>query len=299
MPAEAVHLSALADTLAVAPRVVRGLVPPSLLEAARAGALFVDLPYFDRFAMVFARYLVGRPQAPSRWGDLTHQRAPIRLGTLLGEAGVRLARDSATADAGAYLCALCLGYFSHAALDTAIHPLVNRLAAGRAAALGDTPARQHTEVEKFQSILLHDERNGFDFMGTETLGRHIGTDFSPLLRAGPIKQAVREALAEALGEAPPEREFRGWARGYSQFVWVVSGPLGKRVAPAAVRERERAALYEEVKFTERYAQALERSKRWVEVAANYLVDGTFDETARAALERDIPEQTLDPGPEPG
>ena len=168
MPVEAVHLSAFEDTLAVAPAILRRAIPPSLRDAARAGALFVDLPYFHWFAIGLVRYALRWPQAPSRWGDLLHQRAPIRLGVALGEAGAVLLRSAATAETGAYLRALALGYVSHAALDTLMHPLVNRLAAEQAAALGDTVARQHGEVEKIHSVLFHEERYGFDFLGTST-----------------------------------------------------------------------------------------------------------------------------------
>jgi hypothetical protein len=298
MPAEAIHLSALSDCLAGARDPIRRMVPPSLVGAARVGALLVDLPYFDRFAAGLVRYVVGLPQAtPSRWGDVLHGRAPILLGVRLGEAGVALARQKPTAEAGQYLGALALGYISHAALDTAIHPLVNRLAAQRALALGDTLAHQHTEVEKFHSILFHEQRNGVDFMGTEGAAAHNRVDFSPLVAAGPVRDALHRAMTQVLGEVPTRADFLRWTRGYALYLRALASWIGKRVAPPAAKERERPAVFDAVGFPRRFEDAVGRSRRWMELLAAYLTDGACDAPARAALFREIPEQTLDPGPE--
>lgn len=301
MPAEAIHLTALWDTLVCAPGHVRrwvGAPGGARWRAARAGAVLVDLPYFDRFAWALVRYVLERPQAPSRWGDVLHQRAPIRVGVALGEAGVRLSRRSESAEAGAYLIGLCVGYLSHAALDTALHPLVNRLARRRARALRDVESRQHNEVEKYQSILYHQERNGFDFMGTRVLREHAGVDHGPVVEPGLVRDVVLGVMDEVLGDSPGLEELSGWARGYGQYVAVISGPLGTRIAPAADRERARAEVYERVDFAGRFGAAVVRSRRWVEVMSAYLADGVFDEGAKARLAAEIPEQTLDPGPEP-
>ena len=297
MPVEAIHLSAFEDTLTAAPALVRRMIPRHLVDAGRAGALFVDLPYFHGFARGLVRYVLGTTQAPSRWGDIFHREAPIRVAIELGEAGARLTRTSSTVEAGEWVRALALGYVSHAALDTALHPLINRLAAERAAALSDSAARQHGEVEKIHSVLFHAERYGFDFLGTPTLGAHIHADFSSLVKPGPVRDAVHEAITRTLGRAPPERAFAGWARGYQQFRWILVSPLGKRVCPRAEQERERAATYDAVDFPRRYQQALLRSRAWVEAMAGYLDAGVFDEEARTLLHCSIPEQTLDPGPE--
>jgi hypothetical protein len=215
----------------------------------------------------------------------------------VGEAGIALKRSAATREAGAYLCAWALGYISHAAIDTALHPLVNLLAARRASALRDTLSRQHGEVEKFQSILFHEQRNGFDFMGSDAIAEYIRADHSPILSPGAIKDTLRQVLVQVLGEEPAEADFRRWTRGYSQYVYVLSSWLGKRVAPPADKERERASLYDAVDFPGRFHASLARSRLWVETLAGYLSDGSFDRSARTALRAVIPEQTLDPGPE--
>lgn len=298
MPAEAVHLTALEDTLVDAPARVRARVcDPPLREAARLGAVFVDLPYFDRFGMVLVNYVTKRPQAVSPWGDTLHQRAPIALGRALAEAGARLERASATREEGARLLAMAVGHFSHAAVDTALHPLVNRLAADRAAALGDSPSRQHNEVEKFQSVLFHLHRHGFPFLGTTTLTACVAVDTRLVTERGTAGAAVEAALREALGEAPEPGLLRRFARGYATYARILASPAGRLLVRPGEREAERAALFDAVDFLGRYAQALRRSRRFVAALCEYLDDGRFDDSARAALSRVVPETTLDPPPE--
>ena len=105
---EAVHLSGLADSLAGSSAWVRRATSGQHQAAARLGALFVDLPYFDRFARAVIRYALKKPQAHSVSGDVFHQKTPIALGRLFGEAGVRLAAKTATRQAGETLTALAL-----------------------------------------------------------------------------------------------------------------------------------------------------------------------------------------------
>ena len=74
MAAEAIHLSALLDTLdrTAASEVSRACREPRLREAARLGSVFVDLPYFRRFPMKALRFALRIPQPPSSWGDIFH-----------------------------------------------------------------------------------------------------------------------------------------------------------------------------------------------------------------------------------
>jgi hypothetical protein len=69
MPVEAVHLSGLVDSLATSSAWVRRATSGPYHRAARLGALFVDLPYFDRFSLAVARYALRQPQAPSTMGS--------------------------------------------------------------------------------------------------------------------------------------------------------------------------------------------------------------------------------------
>ena len=276
MPAEGVHFSALRDS---------GLSG----DAARLGAVFVDLPYFERFPLAVLRYLLDAGPLPSRWGDVTHRRAPIAVGRGLMEQAVRLGGE-----AGAWLEAFALGYISHAAVDRSMHPWVNSLALERAQRLDDTLERQHQEVEKFQSIIFHDGRLGFEVMGTGALYAHCTVDAAPLWTPGPVREAVQRVLSEAWGEAPAPALLRGWARGYAQYVTLIASPLGRRVAPREEKEVARAELFQG--FEGRFDAAVAQSKRWISALKAYGRDGAFDASARAALERELPEGTIDPQP---
>lgn len=297
MPAEAIHLSALHDTLSSAGRFAAALTAePELREAARLGAIFVDLPYFESFSVALLNYVLHRPQRPSPWGDTFHHRTPIAVGRTLAEAGAQLQRSTATRREGQYLQALALGYFSHAAVDTSAHALINTQARERAQRLGTTLGQEHQEVEKFQSILFHEQRFGFDFMGTQTLRRHISIDLRPLSTTGPVASAVHGVLLRCHGVAPGLSRYQNWTSGYRSYVRILVSPLGKTIAPPAAKRRARPELFDQVDFSQRFADALSRSQRWVESLCYYLQDGRFDESAQAALAREVPEQTLDPDP---
>lgn len=297
MPAEAVHLSALHDTLPALPAAWQRLATTGPThEAARIGAIFVDLAYFESFATAVFNYLIKRPQRPSPWGERFHHRTPIRLGLALAEAGATLRRQSSRREEGEFLLALGLGYFSHVAVDRSIHPLVNTLARERVQRLGRTLAEQHHEVEKFQSILFHEQRFGSDFMGRPLLGEYIGIDLSLLHRPGPIAQTVQAALAETHGEAPGLERYRNWCRGYAHYVRLIASPLGRTIAPERDKRRERPRLFDAVNFGEWFATAVSASQRTVTTLCDYLDGGVFDEAARAAFHRLVPEDTLDPDP---
>lgn len=277
MPAEGVHFSALDDS---------GLAS-SHAAALRLGAVFVDLPYFEHFPLAVVRYLLGRPPAPSRWGDVTHHRAPIAVGRGLVEEAQRLGGEE-----GAWLRTLALGYICHAAVDRAMHPHVNGLAARRAQRLNDTHARQHIEVEKYQSILFHDARMGFEVMGTRALYTHCIVDAAPLWKPGRVGDAVQRVLLASWGEAPTRATLRGWSRGYAQYVTLIASPLGRRVAPREEKERVRAEVFDG--FADQFSAAVAQSKRWMQALEAYARDATFDASARAELERVMPEGTIDP-----
>lgn len=294
MPAEAVHFSALDDTLLAVPNEVRAaLTGAALLPMTRLGAMFVDLPYFESIGLTLFAHVLGSAPRPQPWGDRFHVQCPIALGVRLGEEGARLRARRDQRDVGHALVALALGYMSHAAVDSVLHPLVNELAAARARARREHPLRQHREVEKFQSVLFHEERHGRDYLGCRELGGFLALDATPLWRRGPLADTVQEVLRGCLGQAPEQALFQRWARGYGRFVALLSGPLGRHVVSAADKERERPSLYTAVDFPSRYIDAVTRSVDWVLAVWEHLESARFDAAARAALLRRIPEQPLD------
>ena len=287
MPAEAVHVSALSDSI-VGSAAASMLSVGGLRDDARLGAVMIDLPYFDRFALGVARYLLGRPVAVSRWGDAFHRRAPVALGKGLLTAARRLrARASSRQDADRVL-AVALGYFSHVAVDRVLHPLVDAQARARAARLRDSVAHQHAEVEKFHSVLLHEERLGFDFMGKAALAEHIGVDARATVELRELSFAWRDAVIGAIGAAPEHAARRRWARGYGQYVALLSSPAGKLLVPERVKAEVRPEVYDGV-FAAEFTRAVELSRRTLD-AALALVDTGDD----AAFDAAVPEGSIDP-----
>lgn len=298
MPAEAIHLSALADSLAAADastRAAAGLDDRERGALLRLGAVMIDLPYFDRFALGVARYLLGRPLATSPVGDAFHRQRPVELGKRLLQRAAELRAHRASARDGERLLSVALGYFSHVAVDASMHPLVNQLASVRAARLGDRQARQHSEVEKFHSVLFHEERLGYDFMGDARLVDYISVDAHVLLGQGSIAVAFREAISSV--HAPQlarERALTRWVRGYAQYVRLLASWFGARVMPPAVKEQVRGEVYDAPfgRFVDHYARAVERSRLAIEAALDYVEAPGRD----ARFDAVVPEGSIDDPP---
>lgn len=293
MPAEAIHLSALSDSIegSRARAFLSGAGPR---YAARVGATFIDTPYFDRFPIAVMRYVLKRPVSVSRWGDVFHHRAPAGLGKAFLRQARRLRERTSTREAGDLFLGFALGYFSHLAIDSGIHPSVNRIAKVRAARLNDSPSRQHNEVEKFQSIIFHEERHGFDFMGKSFLQGFIEADGNLLYDQPDARDALALSMREVLGEYPGIDLLRRWNDGYRQYGWLISGPAGLRVAPPALKEEVRPEVYEGVDgpFVERFRVGVVRSRRYLDAAFSF-AEGELSE---AELDATAPEGSIDEPP---
>lgn len=289
MPAEAVHLSALADSLPGSP--AEALLRRHEAQA-RLGAVFVDLPYFDRFALGVLRYLLRRPVAASPFGAAFHVERPVGLGKALLRRAAALRTRREGREAGDRILALGLGYFSHLAVDTAVHPLVNRLARARAARLRDRHERQHTEVEKFQSILFHEERLGFDFMGRPELSAYIRVEAAALLGDEALRAAAEGAVREVLGRPLGAALLRRWLRGYGQYRLLISSPAGKTILPPRNKEAVRHEAYVACRFPDEFTAAVGRSRRYIEAAYAFCEAGG-GAAAEAALDAAAPEGPID------
>lgn len=289
MPVEAIHLSALQDSLAVTGD---AMSRPELRNLARLGAVTIDFPYFDRFALGVARYLLKRPTAISQWGNLFHEHRPVGVCKALLRHTRELRQRASTRSAAERVLAFVLGYVSHVAVDRSLHPMVNRLAGVRAQRLGDSALRQHTEVEKFHSVLFHEQRNGFDFMGRKELREHIGVDPHALHRSAELRTAYLSALHETLGAAPRPSLLARWAAGYAQYTWLVSSPFGKTLVPEAVKREVRAEVFEgpDVSFATSYAEAVRCSEQALLAALQFCEVG---ESAESAFDAQLPEGPID------
>jgi hypothetical protein len=293
VPVEAIHISAYLDSLS-ASRAPAQLRSGQLRELGRLGSLVIDFPYFERFPLGVLRYLLHRPTAQSTWGESLHKGTPVCAAhRLLQQSRDLRTRDAAAADR---VLALALGFVSHLAVDRSLHPLVNRMAAERAGRMGGDPSHHHTEVEKFHSVLFHEERLGFDFMGTPKLREHIGVDAHAVHRDPALFGALNAAFADAVGRAPEAANLERWARGYTQYVWLVSSPVGKRIVPNDVKPRVHAELYRGPfgAFVDAYGIAVRASREALDAALAWAeAPPERADAARAAFSQVLPEGPID------
>lgn len=289
MPVEALHISAYLDSLAASTAPAR-LRVGELRSLGRLGSVVIDFPYFERFPLGVLRYVMRRPTAQSAWGELLHKGNPVAAAAWMVE--------RARASRSSRVLALALGFISHLAVDRALHPLVNRMARERARRLGGDPSHHHTEVEKFHSVLFHEERLGFDFMGTSALREHIAVGAELVHLDAELFATLEESFSAALGTPPGRRAWRRWSRGYQQYVWLVSSPVGTRIVPEDVKRDVHGELYRGAwgAFVDAYGGAVARSRDAIDAALAVANAPESDvNRARDAFNAALPEGPIDLG----
>jgi hypothetical protein len=287
VPAEGIHLTALREAMA-APAL--GAAARRRIarheDAARLGALLVDLPYFDRYLGEVVRYLAGVAARPSPWGARLHEGGAVAL--------MRALLAVARVDPDPRIGAIALGLASHVAIDRALHPLVNALA--RAHPHGDHGS-SHREVEKFQSICFHEAYLGRDLMGQPGIRHHLTIHLAGTLDDAAIARPLQAAFTRAFGHAPTVRELARLGRGYRSHTRLLGSPLGRRIAPPAAKEAARPRYLHGGwgAFAEHLAAAIDASLAVIDAAADVLDAVAGDlEAAGDALTRVFPAGTIDP-----
>lgn len=287
MPAEGIHLTALREAMAspaLSPAARKRLVRHA--DAARLGAIFVDLPYFHRFTNEVLRYVIGVPAKPSVWGQTLHDGGAVDLLSALIDVARRERDDT--------LGAIALGLASHCAIDRGLHPLINALA--RAHVAGRNHDASHREVEKFQSICFHEAYMGRDMMGTPEITSYLAIRIVEGIPERVVVLAL-EAWRRALGTAPESKEFVGYTRGYRTHTMLLGSPLGKRLAPPRAKEEARPRYLEGAwgAFSALLERAVAASIRVLDATADVLdADATDVHRARAQLASRLPRGTIDP-----
>lgn len=287
MPAEGIHLTALREATAsprIDPAIRARLVRRD--DAARLGAILVDLPYFDRYASEVVRYLAGASARPSPWGAQLHDGGALALLEALIDVARRERDDT--------IAAIALGLASHCVIDRALHPLINALA--RRHAPGATHDASHREVEKFQSICFHERYLGRDAMGTPELTSYLRIGLASGLH-GRLATLLVEAWRRALGSAPEPDELVGFARGYRIHARLLGTPLGKRIAPPAAKDEARPRYLHGAwgNFPALLEQAIAASLPVLEAVGAVLDATTADvPAARALLASRLPRGSIDP-----
>jgi hypothetical protein len=306
MATEGVHLTALDMSVfggtGDAPRPTAGELVSLVTRhrsLARLGAVLVDLPYFESLPRSVLRYLArGLAPVESPWGDRLHAASPQRLlEALLARVADGRADEARGGPGRERLLALALGFASHLAVDVVTHPVVNRLARARAAALASHPWRattereQHAHVEKWQALLLHEHDLGARVLGTPRMRAHLDVPLRAAFRDDRLVRTLRAALAEAYGDAPTRAELRAWATGYAQYAALLGMPVARLYAPEREREEARALFFEApgVDYLDTFRRACALSTRYVETAFAHCRGDLDLDTLRAT----VPHQSID------
>ncbi len=287
MPAEGIHLTAIREataSAALSPAARTRLVRHQ--DAARLGAILVDLPYFHRFTGEVLRYIAGVPAKPSPWGAALHDGGAIDLLTALLEIARRERDDT--------IAAIALGLASHCAIDRALHPLINALA--RVHREGKNHDASHREVEKFQSICFHEHYMGRDMMGTAEITSYLAIRIADGL-PDRVVVLLLEAWRRALGTAPEATELAGYVRGYRTHTRLLGTPLGKRLAPRVAKEAAKPRYFHGGwgGFPSLLEHAIAASVGVIDAAVDVLDATTLDvHRARAQLASRLPRGSIDP-----
>lgn len=288
MPAECVHLTALRESVASSRLCTEARRCTTRHEdAARLGAVALDLPYFDRYLEEVARYVIGRPPRGSPWGSLVHERAAVGIAVYVLE--------RARLDRSDRLGALGLGLVSHAAMDRQLHPLVNALARRHAGRLSHDAA--HREVEKFQSICFHEMYFGEDCMGQPGIRRKIGIPVRELFASGDFRSVLSAAYSSACGVPMTARALTTMASGYEHHVMLLGSPVGARIASEADKAEARPKFMFGAwgSFEEALHRAIDGALPALECAWAFATASDGDaEAARRALLEVLPLGSIDP-----
>ena len=265
------------------------------LAYARFGTALPDLPLCDGVAGAVSAVLRPRRALP-RWALRFHEGAPVALGLKMAE----LVASGALVGTEPGL-ALVAGYFTHLALDRALHPWVGLLVA-RHRRPAESELEAHHRIEWAQTLFFLRETQGRELLGTAALRPH----FQVVKRAGPplrgvgggIYELVRVASQHALQEAPTKAEVDGWVRGLYMAGLVLSTPVGRtRGLPtfSALSFRE---LYRpagplgdagDFDFGREVEAALTRTCHVLDGLLTYMTRGIFTPRTRARFLEAFPE----------
>ncbi|MCA9664396.1 MAG: zinc dependent phospholipase C family protein [Myxococcales bacterium] len=269
-------------------------------DAFLFGSVLPDLPYHARFARQVVRHLLKMGYRHSEWGDVFHTRFSGRLGLAM-IAHVRRALLSGR-DRGRALAMTC-GYLCHVALDTAVHPSINRVVARGGGGAPDEPTDvRHGEVERLQSLLYHYLQRGEDITGTPYARTLVGAMagagvLRPRLDAS-LWGTLRSALLQTHARAPSQAELSDWLWGVTVYSQLISSPAGRATEGLGGNIEAQLAAHldgPDVDLATPLSHGIERTcEHWRAAAAALEAESWGDDTRAAFLER-VPDADLDLG----
>ncbi|MCB9556407.1 MAG: zinc dependent phospholipase C family protein [Deltaproteobacteria bacterium] len=258
MPALLLHMTIAEEIVATAPA-------SPLAEAARVardayllGSILPDLPYHARFLTQVVRHLLKRGYLVSEWGDIFHTRGSGRLGLAMLAHARRAQLGPRDTQA---VLALVAGYLCHCALDTIVHPAINRRVDAELEHSDHRPDVLHSEVERWQSLLYHYDLLGHDITGRayarQLIGRTAGTNGRRSRMPTALWQAMRAGCIETHGRAPDPLQVNDWLWGIRTYARLISSPIGRKTEGISIDvERARREHYTNDQFN--LHQPLER-----------------------------------------
>jgi hypothetical protein len=270
-------------------------VPRSMRDATRRhpifvhlGGIFHDLPYYIGALRMALGYWRGNAAEICPWGVRLHMDRPGEFSAHLVES-MRHAPGPLTQEERV---AFCAGFFSHAALDHTLHPLVNYAAERETRRRGGEVSHHHRLVEKYQSLFIHMEVLGHDVIGKPEFYARIAR----ITRTNPFfRRRVDPGLAEFMtgmlgrffGESPSADEWSGWVRSFRHIAFLVSGSLADQDSRRSRTEvlRERYFSNEDFDFRDFFAAGRRRAASMLTLAHDYLELPRFDDASRASFAR--------------
>jgi len=251
----------------------------------RFGAMLPDLPYFSSIRLRALWQQLGLLQPGSRWADRLHHQRPLAAGlSLLVPRAVSRLGPLARLAIGA-------GYFSHAAIDSALHPLVYRLIEADGVHGRRARRAQHMLIEKVQARWLIEDWLGHDLIDAPAM-IEIG-QLGPEVCADRVLLQVEASLRQAFGRGPRPAQLLSWIQGLAWYCQKVRGRVAEAEGPAADPVALRERYFTAVGFLGQVGLAFDRAIEWVNRIAATFEPGDVLPEAFKQLKEQFPEIDID------
>ena len=292
MPALLLHLSAVSrlaeGTDRLPPAFARAVTKD--LEYVRFGAALLDLPYCEGPRGAWSPFVPFT--RPPRWAVIFHRRSPVHFGLKLAQlvaSGALVGPEAGRA--------LVTGYFTHLALDRALHPFVDELARTQSRA-GESPFVARQRIEWMQTLLYLREQHGKDLVGHKALEK----TFQVLKHAGYPRRGVgggfyellRLSSMESAHQAPLKSTVDKWLRGLYWQGRLLSSPLGRlRGRPTPMNPGDQALCASDgQRFIRLISEGLEAARTLLAHVDEYMTRANFGTRARERMLAIFPEGML-------
>ncbi|MBN2358472.1 MAG: hypothetical protein JXR83_03405 [Deltaproteobacteria bacterium] len=256
----------------------------------RLGAILPDLPYFSSIWWRALWHRVGLLPPGARWADRLHHQRPLTAGLAL------LVPRAASRLGPLARLAIGAGYFSHAALDSALHPLVYRLIAEGGAQGKRAQRAQHMLIEKVQARWLIEHWLGYDLIDAPPL-IEIGR-LDPSVCTDRVLLQIEASLRQVFGRGPRPAQVLDWINGLAWYSARVRGRITEAEGPAADPVALRERYFTAVDLCAQYERAADRAVEWIHRISTTFEPGDMLPDAFKSLQAQFPEINIDQANDP-